>query len=217
MPPRTTPTSAPKKARALRKPLDRERILREAAKLFRKQGFDGTTLRDIAKACDCLLGSLYYRYPTKDALLLDMMETALGSGVALLRAAVDEIDDPLEKLRAALRVHANHVTSESDMMVAVLYEWRGLEPRGRKRMVALRDRYERVWDELLEQAAAAGAFEPGHDLKLQRLLLIGGLNWTATWYRPGGSHTPDEIADFAWKSLALKAPASRAKASPRKR
>ncbi len=47
-----------------------ERILEIALRMFRDQGFDGTTMRDIASACGMSLGAAYYHFESKEALLL---------------------------------------------------------------------------------------------------------------------------------------------------
>jgi len=51
-------------------------LLDAAAKLFRAQGIAGTSVRTIAKAAGMLPGSLTYRYPTKESLLVAMMQRA---------------------------------------------------------------------------------------------------------------------------------------------
>src|SRR4051794_20842097 len=55
----------------------REDPLDAAARLFRKQGFAATTVRQIAKQAGMLPGSLHYRFPSKEALLLALMERAI--------------------------------------------------------------------------------------------------------------------------------------------
>ena len=54
---------------------DRELVLSKAATEFRKRGFEKTTVKQVAEACNMLPGSLHYRYNTKEALLLDMNGT----------------------------------------------------------------------------------------------------------------------------------------------
>ncbi|MHB7984948.1 TetR/AcrR family transcriptional regulator, partial [Lacticaseibacillus paracasei] len=61
----------------LRADADRDRILFAAAHLFREYGFDKTTVRQIAEACDLLPGSLHYRYRAKEDILVDMMRAAI--------------------------------------------------------------------------------------------------------------------------------------------
>ena len=49
---------------------DREFVLAAAAALFRERGYERTTVKEIAEACDMLPGSLHYRYPSKESLLV---------------------------------------------------------------------------------------------------------------------------------------------------
>lgn len=59
---------------------------------------------------------------------------------------------------------------------------RRLEPRLRRKLVGLRDGYERRFVELVADLP----LPPGTDRSLWRLQLLGALNWTPTWYRPKG-------------------------------
>ena len=154
-----------------------EKLLAAAAWLFRRKGFAATTLREIAQAAGMLLGSVHYRYSTKDALLLALMERGIEHAIAAVQTA------------AAQSV--------------LLYEWRALSGPARDEMVRLRDRYEAFWDGMLYEAAGAGRVRPGVDLKLVRLYGFGAVNWVATWYTPGGERTPEQIADAFWAYLAL--------------
>ena len=69
-----------------------------AATLFRRQGFAATTVRQIAKAAGMLPGSLHYRYPSKEALLLALMERAIERSMAAVREAVAGETDALERI-----------------------------------------------------------------------------------------------------------------------
>jgi hypothetical protein len=77
----------------------------------------------------------------------------------------------------------------------LLSEWRTLRGSARREMLRLRDEYEALWEGLLREAAGAVALRPGVDLRLLRLLGFGALNGAAAWFRPGGTHTPESIAD----------------------
>ena len=65
-----------------------------------------------------------------------------------------------------------------------------LDSRLQRRLVTLRDGYEKRFVELV----AALPLPAATDRSLWRLQLLGALNWTPTWYRPGGSRAPAEIA-----------------------
>jgi AcrR family transcriptional regulator len=54
----------------------RKRILNTALDLFRREGFDHTTMRQIAAECRMALGAAYYYFPSKDALMMAFYERA---------------------------------------------------------------------------------------------------------------------------------------------
>lgn len=76
-------------------------MLKIASSLFRRQGFEKTTVRQIADACGLLPGSLHYRYKSKDSILIDMMQLAIDQTLQQLKSSVVGIQDPLESLRTA--------------------------------------------------------------------------------------------------------------------
>ena len=169
-----------------------------AATLFRRQGFAATTVRQIAKAAGMLPGSLHYRYPSKEALLLALMERAIERSMAAVLQAVAGETDALERVRVGLRAHLRLLVSGDDSVYVLLYDWRSLEGEARRQMLKLRGRYETFWDELMGEAASAGLVREGVDPILVRLLGFGAVNWVAQWYEPGGPWTPEEIADAVW-------------------
>jgi AcrR family transcriptional regulator len=172
-----------------------EAVLRAAARLFREQGYERTTVRQVARAAGLLPGSLHYRFPAKEDLLLELMRRAVAASAVAVRAAVEGVGDPVERVRRALRAHMRALLAGGDAAPVLLSEWRALRGPARRAMVRLRDEYEALWDGLLREAAAAVALRPGVDLRLVRLLGFGALNGAAAWYRPGGTHTPEAIAD----------------------
>lgn len=182
---------------------DESKLLDAAARLFRQKGFAATGLREIARDAGVLPGSVHYRFPTKEALLVALMERAVERAIAAVRAAAEETSDPTERVRLGLRAHLRLLVSGDDSVHVLLYEWRSLTGRARDEMVRLRDRYEAFWDGMLYEAAGAGRLCAGADLKLVRLFGFGAVNWVATWYSPDGGRTPEEIADAFWSYLAL--------------
>lgn len=178
-----------------------ERILIEAARLFRQHGYERTTLRQIAEACEILPGSLHYRYPAKEDILLDMMKVAIEQTVHAIVSATTPVADPLNKLRAAIQAHIRTLLTGNDMFYVLLFEWRSLSGEPRKAMIAERDRYERYWVVLLDTLKVQGIIRPEVDLQLLRLIGLGALNWVATWYSEGGRYTVEQIGDMAWTVL----------------
>lgn len=182
---------------------DESGLLDAAARLFRQKGFSATTLREIARAAGVLPGSIHYRYPAKEALLVALMDRAVERAITAVRLAVAQASDPTERVRLGLRAHLELLLSGDDGVYVLLFEWRSLVGRARDDIVRLRDRYEAFWEGMLYEAAGAGRLTPNTDLKLVRLFGFGAVNWVATWYSPEGGRTPAQIADIFWSYMAL--------------
>jgi len=172
-----------------------EPVLRAAAQLFRQKGFAATTVREIAAAAGMLPGSLHYRYASKEEILLTLMDRGITRAVWTVRAAIADAQDPLDHLRTALRAHLRLLVEEDDSIYVLLYEGRSLSDGAREHMVRLRDRYDALWDGILHRAAGAGLIREDVDLRLARLFILGGANWSAQWFSPRGASTVEEVAD----------------------
>jgi len=185
-------------------PQDSEQAVFQAAgRLFRERGFAATTVRQIAAAAGMLPGSLHYRFPSKDELLLALMERGIVRATTTVRQAIAGEHDPIDRLRAALRAHVRLLVQEDDAIYVLLYEGRSVSGRAREHMVRLRDRYDALWEGVLHEAAGAGRLRADLDLRLVRFLLLGAANWTAQWFSPRGAATVDEIAD-AFADMMLR-------------
>jgi len=178
-------------------------LLGVAGRLFREKGFQATTVRDIATAAGMLPGSLHYRFPTKEALLVALMERGMARAIEAVRVAADAAGDPVDALRRALGTHLRLLVEGDDAIYVNLYELRSLRAEDRDRVVRLRDSYEALWDGMLHRAAGAGQIGAAVDLRMLRYLLLGAVNWSAQWYRPDGSREPEEIAD-AFITLVIR-------------
>jgi len=183
-------------------PPDRERILSVAAKMFREEGFERTGLRDIAKACDMLPGSLHYRYQAKEDILIDMMKLAIERTIRSIVDATTTVQDPLQKMRAALMAHVGVLMSGDDMVYVLLFEWRSARSEARELIIAERDRYERYWATMLDTMKVQGCIRPEVDIELTRLIGLGAINWVATWYKRGGRYSLEQVGEAVWQMLA---------------
>jgi len=190
------------KARNKRQPNGnrREDLLRVCARLFREKGFDGTTTRDISGAAGMHSGSPFYHFPNKQEMLLAVMEQGLAEGLRKSEAVFAEKLPPEEKFRRLVRVHLGTILEDgNDFIPVLLYDWRSLTPANRRRVTALRDRYDALWQKMLDELARAGHLKG--DAQLARLFILGAVNWSAKWYRAGGRLSLDEIAAQATRLL----------------
>jgi len=168
-------------------------LLRVCARLFREKGFDGTTIRDISRAAGMHSGSPFYHFASKQEMLLAVMEQGLAEGLRRSEAVLAERLAPEEKFRRLVRVHLGTILEDgNDFIPVLLYDWRSLTPANRRRVIALKDRYDALWQRMLEELAGSGRVSG--DAQLARLLVLGAVNWAAQWYRPGGRLSLDQIA-----------------------
>jgi AcrR family transcriptional regulator len=172
----------------------RDDIVRAAARLFREKGFAATTVRDIAKAVGMRSGSPFYHFDTKQAILLAVMEEGLAAGLEATEGVLAERLPPREKFHALVRAHLEILLDEGhDFIPVLLYDWRSLTSENRAKIVALKDRYDAVWQQVVRELKRAGLLHT--DSPLARLLVLGAINFMATWYRRDGTLGLDALAD----------------------
>jgi AcrR family transcriptional regulator len=177
----------------------RRELLRAAARLFRRNGFHGTSTRDIAAAAGMQSGSPFYHFPSKGALLFSVMEEGMHSAISRQHAALEAAGDglgPAQRLRVLVRNHFDVLLGAgSDFIPVMLYEARSLDTRQRRAITDLQDEYESAWTPVLASLHAAGKLKA--DVKLARLLVFGALNWSVQWYDRRKGASLDELADAA--------------------
>ncbi|MGR2662369.1 TetR/AcrR family transcriptional regulator [Chromobacterium haemolyticum] len=172
----------------------RMELVRAAAILFRDQGYERTTVRDLGNAVGMQSGSLFYHFRTKEEILVAVMALGITSTTEQLKRALDEAGSPRAKLAALFRVHLNSLLGDNQAALEVmLYEWRSVSAAARPGLIVLRDRYEALWQQALDEAAAAGLVKP--DTALLRRTLLGSLQWSVQWYRSEGPLSVDQLAE----------------------
>jgi AcrR family transcriptional regulator len=161
----------------------RRALILGAARLFRRQGFDATSTRDIAAAAGMQSGSPFYHFKSKQALLFAVMEEGMRSALERQRGVLAEITDadPQEQLRRLVRNHFEVLLGKSgDFYPVMLYEARSITPRQRAQLAQMRSEYEGVWDPVLRALHRQGRLHA--EVKLARLLVFGALNWSVQWF-----------------------------------
>jgi AcrR family transcriptional regulator len=166
------------------------RLLDEAARLFRARGFEGASMRDIARATGMLPGSLYWHFETKEALLVAVYVKGVQQITEAVQSAMARQDDPWERLEAACAAHLEAILHEDDYAQVVIRVRPADVPVAQRSLVELRNRYEALFTRLIAELPLAR----GTDRRALRLMLMGALNWSQTWYRPGGRFIPRSIA-----------------------
>jgi len=166
----------------------RSEILRAAARLFRDRGYQATTLRDIAAIVNMKAGSIYYHFDSKDEILAEVLDLGIERihhGVRDALAALPAKTPAVEAIELAIRMHLEVLLEYGDFTSANIRVYGQIPESARRRNDPVRQAYADFWTALLTRARREGAVRRDIGVKMLRLLLVGSLNWTVEWYRPG--------------------------------
>lgn len=188
--------SRPERA-ALRDRYDRRQaeVVLDAARVFAAQGYDQTSVPQLAAELGLAAGSLYHYFGGKEQLLIAICNEIMDP--LLERAAELEARElpPVDHLRALVRIWVAHVVDHRDHMLVFQQERHVIDHGDQWRQVrADRKRFETLVDAALADVQRAGAAR-FDDRRLALSALLGMVNHTAQWYRPRGRLSPEAIAD----------------------
>ncbi|HEY5674267.1 MAG TPA: TetR/AcrR family transcriptional regulator [Malonomonas sp.] len=172
----------------------REIILQQAAHLFREKGYPGANLRELARRAGIQGGSIYHHFASKQEILFQLMDQTMSDMIERLTQQLVGAQTPLEKLRRTIHFHIEYHVTGPDQTYITDEELRNLEPENYLKVVAKRDRYQKI----IEQIMSDGKAKEGWQLdepKLYTRALIKMCAGVSTWYKPGGGMTVAQIAE----------------------
>ena len=170
----------------------RHAIVEAAGHLYARRGFQGASISDLAKSCGTSKALIYHYFPSKDDILYEVMAAHLDD---LVEAADDAMGtgDARERLRALTLSFMRLYGGAQDSQKVLLNELDNLPPERRADVKKKQRRIIAVAETLVRE------IRPEADpvaLTLS-MLFFGMINWTHTWFRPGGATSPDQLADLA--------------------
>ncbi|HEX9856265.1 MAG TPA: TetR/AcrR family transcriptional regulator [Acidimicrobiia bacterium] len=176
-------------------PRTKDDVVRAAGRLFAERGFHGTSMRDLGSAVGLTGSSLYSHVGGKGELLIEVIRT----GARLFQALADDVvamdGTAAERLHRLVVGHVGIVIDHLDEARTFLDEARFLPDAERDAVLAMRNRYEQVYRDLLGEGIGTGEFTGSLDATRVSILLLSMLNAIDRWYRPGGGSGPGEVAD----------------------
>lgn len=165
--------------------MNRDTILEAAAQIFSQRGFHAASMQDIAQAVNLQKASLYHHVASKQELLVELLDKALDLMIDELTSALSQPLPAGQRLHLAVAAYLNLLAEHRDLAAVLLLEYRSLDPEYRARHQPRRDRFERLWRNLIEEGVQSGEF-CCVDPAMTARALLGALNWFITWYRPDG-------------------------------
>jgi AcrR family transcriptional regulator len=187
-----------------------EAITEAAIELFWRHGYEATTLREIAAEVGIQVGSLYNHIPSKEELLYSIMSGVIEDLIADVEARLVGIEDPVDRLRAAIECHVMFHADRAREVFIGNSELRSLSEPNRAAVVRLRDRYESIIAAVLRQGINAGAFDL-YDVKLTAYAVVSVGTQVSNWYHDNGRLSLPKIAEV-YTDLILEGLLPRSKA-----
>jgi AcrR family transcriptional regulator len=166
-------------------------ILKSAAAAFRRRGYHGASVDEIASALDMTKGNLYYYFQNKEEILFACHDYSLDELLSLMDQVRGEASSPADKLRRLILAFI-HMMLDELQGTALTLDLQALSPTLLKRVIAKRDRFDHGLREIIQQGMTDGLFRPG-DPKMIGFAIMGAVNWITKWFDPEGPMTSEEI------------------------
>ena len=182
------------KASETRWELQKDRMLRAAARCFNEKGYSGTSLKDVAKRLGLTDAALYYYVRNKEELVYLCYLRAGDVGRDAMDRAIAEGQDGLDTVRRYIRYHVDAMTGEHGP-VAIMSEIPSLKPVHREQILDISRRHGARFEALLEQGIEDGSILPC-DVRMTGNAIMGALNWVPKWFRGDAEVAAQVVAEF---------------------
>ena len=172
----------------------RQEILRAAARLFQQQGYDATSMNDVAAALKLSKGGLYHHFQSKDEILYNIMSHAMDITEERVINVVRRIEGAEERLRTLIRLHIEVVLSAEDREITVmLHENHPLPTALRRKINGRKKDYVHFVENLVADVHRQRNSTSQVTPRAAAFALVGMINWIYQWYRPDGSLTGEAL------------------------
>lgn len=171
-------------------------IRRSALKLFAHEGYEATSMREIAAAVGIQAGSLYNHFSSKEEILWDLTRGALLDLREQIDTALAELpaDSPAAaKLSAFIEAHVRFHALNSERARIVNQQMSGLNRTHYREVVGLRRTFEEQLEGILDDGVRDGSFTLV-DARLSVYAILQMCIAVSNWFRKGGDLSVDEVA-----------------------
>lgn len=175
----------------------RQQILDAAARALAEKGYAKTRLSDIARDARTQAGSLYYYFPSREALMKEVLLTAVGRMSELPVALSDDHGElsPLDRIQAFVGAAIDQLTSmRTDFYLrAYLRNYDQVPDSIRTVLKNRRRNLRRTLTRLIGEAQATGQIPAHIDRVVASQFIVGATNWMGLWYEPSGPTSAQQL------------------------
>jgi TetR/AcrR family transcriptional regulator, cholesterol catabolism regulator len=175
-------------------PFDRRlaKILTHAAAVFCEKGYEGASVRDLARASGMSMSGMYYYFQSKERLLYLIQKHAFSTIIEQLRTRLDALDDPEQRIRAFIFNHLEFSLANQKAMKVLSHEDEALKNSHGAEITAIKREYYRLCMGLLDDFKRASRVE--FSSRTAVLSLFGMMNWIYTWYNSRVDGDAEELS-----------------------
>ncbi|TDD11374.1 TetR/AcrR family transcriptional regulator [Nonomuraea deserti] len=174
----------------------RDHLVKLAAELFARKGFQATTVREIADEAGILSGSLYHHFDSKETIVDEVLSTFLDDLIARYRAALESGGDARTVLSEMVRIGFGTLEPHRAAITVMQNDWNYLRQFPRfNYLVKAEDEVEQMWVSQIKAGQAAGLFRPDVDPKLTYRMIRDTIWVAVRWFRPGGRLNTSGLAE----------------------
>jgi AcrR family transcriptional regulator len=167
-------------------------IYTKAAEIFHEQGFDATSMSNIAAAVDLTKAGLYYYIESKEDLLFAIMNYAMEQLETMVIEPSRHVVDPEARLHSIIERHGRLLTEGNKAITILTDEIEGLKPKHRKQILDRKRVYFDFVRDTLEALRAAGKLR-AINATVATFSLFGTLLWLPRWFRPDGRLSSEQV------------------------
>ncbi|MEU7892872.1 TetR/AcrR family transcriptional regulator [Nonomuraea sp. NPDC049152] len=197
---RKNPTAAPPKTKRAATSGSaserRDHLVKLAAEIFARKGFQATTVREIANEAGILSGSLYHHFDSKETIVDEVLSTFLDDLIARYRAALESGGEPRAVLSEMVRIGFGTLEPHRAAITVMQNDWNYLRQFPRfNYLVKAEDDVEQMWVRQIKAGQAAGQFRADVDPKLTYRMIRDTIWVAVRWFRPGGRLNTTGLAE----------------------
>jgi TetR/AcrR family transcriptional regulator, cholesterol catabolism regulator len=168
------------------------KILDHATEVFCDKGYEGASMRDIARATGMSLAGMYHYLGSKKRLLYLIQKHTFSTILERLRERLDDTSDPEQGIRAFILNHLEYFLEHQQAMKVLSHEDEALEGDYGREIAAIKREYYRICRDLLNRYHKEKGLQ--FDSRTAVLSLFGMMNWIYTWYNPRQDGGADRLA-----------------------
>jgi TetR/AcrR family transcriptional regulator, cholesterol catabolism regulator len=177
--------------------LKRAAITEAAARVFQRNGYERASMNDVATEAGADRASVYYYFKGKHelfhAVIIDAVQHLVDSAERIAAADVPASEKVRELVAELMRAYTDHypylyVYVQEDMTKL------SVNDLSSKTLRQLARRFTSAVEGMMAAGIESGEFKSGLDPQLATNAVLGALNWSHRWFKPGRAAAPDEVA-----------------------